>query len=88
MSALVWFRRDLRCVDHAALAQALRECTRVHCVFVFDTTILSSLPPDDRRVAFIHESVLELAARLRAWGGGLHVLHGDPVWKYLVLRPG
>lgn len=29
--ALVWFRRDLRCHDHAALYHALRNHTEVYC---------------------------------------------------------
>jgi len=82
--ALVWFRRDLRCDDHAALYHALRKYGRVYCVFVFDTEILDALPSrHDRRVEFIHASVLELdealrclAARSGAPGGGLIVRHG------------
>ena len=42
--ALVWFRRDLRVDDHAALAHALRAAKRVYCVFVFDREILDPLP--------------------------------------------
>ncbi|CAM2141444.1 deoxyribodipyrimidine photo-lyase [Pararobbsia alpina] len=76
---LVWFRRDLRVADHAALYHALSRCQRVVCAFVFDTTILDPLPPDDRRVPFIHSSVVELDSTLRESGGGLTVLHGDPV---------
>ena len=76
-SALVWFRRDLRDDDHAPLHHALANATRVHCVFVFDTEILDALEDRaDRRVAFIHGSVVELDAALRARGGGLRVLHG------------
>lgn len=41
--ALVWFRRDLRSTDHAALSRALDVADRVGCVFVFDTTILEPL---------------------------------------------
>jgi len=48
--SLVWFRRDLRAFDHAALHHALRASSAVYCVFVFDTDILASLPRDDRRV--------------------------------------
>ena len=59
-SALVWLRRDLRCDDHAALYHALRCHTRVYCVFVFDTDILDALPRRDRRVEFIHASVVAL----------------------------
>ena len=75
--ALVWFRRDLRDFDHAALAQATRDADEVHCAFVFDRDILDELADrTDRRVEFIHDSVRELAAALRARGGGLIVLHG------------
>lgn len=83
-SALVWLRRDLRCDDHAALYHALRRFERVYCSFVFDTDILDALPSrQDRRVEFIHASVLQLhaalqalAARSGAEGGGLIVRHG------------
>ena len=77
MKALVWFRRDLRDYDHAALAAALEAAETVYCVFVFDTEILDTLPSrQDRRVHFIRESLVELDAALRARGGGLIVRHG------------
>ncbi len=83
-TALVWLRRDLRWQDHAALYHALRRYDRVYCAFVFDTDILDPLPRrDDRRVEFIHASLLELhedlrqlAARSGAAGGGVIVRHG------------
>jgi deoxyribodipyrimidine photo-lyase len=75
-NSLVWFRRDLRLEDHAALHHALRSSGRVYCAFVFDTDILTGLPRDDRRVQFIHASLKELDARLRAWGAYLIVRHG------------
>ncbi len=74
--ALVWFRRDLRDFDHAALHAALTAHDAVHCAFVFDREILDPLPRRDRRVAFIWASVRELKSALEARGGGLHVLHG------------
>ena len=78
-AGLMWFRRDLRLQDNVALAHALRACRRVFAVFVFDTDILDDLPRADRRVAFIHQSLLELDQTLRAHGApgsGLIVLHG------------
>ena len=79
-TALVWFRRDLRSDDHAALHHALRAARRVWCVFVFDREILDTLPRADRRVEFIHDSVVELNQRLADLtplpGGGLIVRHG------------
>jgi deoxyribodipyrimidine photo-lyase len=82
-SVLVWFRRDLRDFDHAALAAALRDHGRVHCAFVFDTDILAPLLARgleaDRRVDFILRSLAELDASLREKGGGLIVRHGRAV---------
>ncbi|PKO37293.1 MAG: deoxyribodipyrimidine photolyase [Betaproteobacteria bacterium HGW-Betaproteobacteria-6] len=75
--ALVWFRRDLRDHDHAALSAALAEAQQVYCAFVFDSEILDALPSRcDRRVHFIRESLVELDSALRANGGGLIVRHG------------
>jgi deoxyribodipyrimidine photo-lyase len=76
---LVWFRRDLRAADNAALYHALTRCRRVLCAFVFDRDILAPLDKKDRRVAFIHASVAELDRTLRDAGGTLIVRHGHPV---------
>lgn len=72
---LMWFRRDLRVDDNAALYHALRSCRQVVCVFVFDRAILDALPRADRRVEFIRESLVELDLELRQLGGGLIVRH-------------
>lgn len=77
-SALMWFRRDLRVVDNAALYAALKASRRVYGVFVYDTEILDVLPSRaDRRVEFIAQSVDELGRDLAARGGQLIVLHGN-----------
>ena len=88
-SVLVWFRRDLRLDDHTALSHALRHSDQVFGVFVFDTTILGKLPPQDRRVAFIHASVQELDATWRERaalpGAGLLVRHGEAAHEIVEL---
>ena len=80
---LVWFRRDLRAHDNPALHHALRECTQVHCIFVFDSEILDTLPRVDRRVRFIRDCVVELDAALRTLAhdpnAGLIVCHARAV---------
>ena len=74
--SLVWFRRDLRDFDHAALFHALKYSNEVFCAFVFDREILDPLPhPADRRVEFIHASLNELQAALRQRGSDLIVRH-------------
>ena len=77
----MWFRRDLRLTDNAALHHALQAARRVHAAFVFDHRILDELLAEglhaDRRVDFIRRSLVELDAALRAHGGRLIVRHGD-----------
>ena len=76
--SLVWFRRDLRDYDHAALYHALKSSVQVYCVFVFDTDILDQLKDKaDRRIEFIWESIRELKTALQLKGGDLIVLHGS-----------
>ncbi|MBB3211422.1 deoxyribodipyrimidine photo-lyase [Herbaspirillum sp. Sphag1AN] len=78
-TSLVWFRRDLRLSDHAALYYALSQSKQVHCVFIFDREILDPLLAEglqaDRRVDFIHAAIAELDGALRAAGGALIVRH-------------
>lgn len=79
--SLVWFRRDLRLSDHAALYYALRQSRQVHCVFIYDRDILDPLLADglqaDRRIEFILHSIAELDAALRQAGGALIVRHAS-----------
>jgi deoxyribodipyrimidine photo-lyase len=63
-TGLMWFRRDLRVEDNAALYHALKSCQQVFCVFVFDRDILDALPRADRRVEFIRESLVDLNEQL------------------------
>ena len=81
---LMWFRRDLRVEDNAALHHALKSCAQVFCLFVFDRGILDALPRRDRRVEFLRESLVELDGQLGeaaqqhgVAGVGLMVRHGE-----------
>ena len=67
-TGLMWFRRDLRVDDNAALYHALKSCQQVFCLFVFDKTILDPLPRADRRVEFIRESLVDLTGQLQKLG--------------------
>ena len=79
----MWFRRDLRASDNAALYHSLKDALKnhaaVYCAFVFDTDILDALPKADRRVEFIQGSLVDLDAQLQKLSSGrarLLVLHG------------
>ena len=75
---LCWLRRDLRLHDNAALHHALSSGLPVACVFIFDSTILEPLPADDLRLAFIHDSLLQVQNLLHQRGSELVCVYGDP----------
>ena len=62
---IIWFRRDLRLTDNAALYHALKTTKPVLPIFVFDTTILNQLvDKQDRRVSFIHAALQQMQEAL------------------------
>jgi deoxyribodipyrimidine photo-lyase len=77
---IMWFRRDLRLTDNAALYHALKAGRPVLPVFIFDRNILDKLEDKaDRRVEFIHAALKDIQNRLVALGSTMHVYYGTPV---------
>ncbi|ULQ53004.1 cryptochrome/photolyase family protein [Flavihumibacter fluvii] len=78
--AIVWFRRDLRLKDNAALYHALKSGLPVIPVFIFDSNILDQLEDKkDRRVEFIYRALEEMQERLVSLNSTLDVRYGEPV---------
>lgn len=76
---IMWFRRDLRLTDNAALYHALKSGLPVLPIFIFDTNILNRLDDKaDRRVSFIHGAIYEMQEALVKMGSTLHVLYATP----------
>jgi deoxyribodipyrimidine photo-lyase len=87
-TTLFWFRRDLRLQDNAGLYHALKENKNVLPLFIFDTTILEKLEDkDDKRVAFIHQSLHVLHQQLAELGSTLLVLYCNPIELYKTISP-
>ena len=87
--AIHWFRRDLRLEDNHGLFRALTEHTDVLPLFIFDTEILNRLEDkQDRRVDFIHQTLVDIHQQLKRLGAGVLVEHGRPVeiWRALLDR--
>jgi len=87
MTAIHWFRRDLRLHDNAALFHALKSGNAVQCIFIFDTKILSQLEDkSDKRVNFIHQQLTLLNKELIGYGSGLRVYYGNPaeIWNDII----
>jgi deoxyribodipyrimidine photo-lyase len=78
MTALVWFRHDLRVHDHPALRAALAEHDRVVPVFCLDDRLLHGRHASGPRTQFMLEALADLDRSLRERGGALVVRRGAP----------
>ena len=86
---IIWFRRDLRLQDNAALYHALKSENPVMPIFIFDRNILDKLEDKaDRRVEFIHAALAEMQQQLLAMGSSLQVFYSTPIeaFKDLFVR--
>jgi deoxyribodipyrimidine photo-lyase len=75
--SIFWFRRDLRLEDNIGLFHALESQYPVIPLFIFDEAILASLPRNDARVGFIHESLSNINEQLKKIGSSLLVRKGE-----------
>ena len=84
--AFFWFRRDLRLEDNIGLFFALESKYPVIPLFIFDEAILDSLPKNDARVGFIHDSLAAINIKLQEIGSSLLVKKGktQEVWQQLI----
>ena len=74
--ALVWFKRDLRCGDHAPLAQAagFESCL---ALFIIEPAWLASPECASAHVAFVLDGLARLRAQLQSRGLPLRVAVGE-----------
>jgi deoxyribodipyrimidine photo-lyase len=79
MVRVVWFKRDLRVEDHAALAAACEGDQAVLPLYIFEPELWRQPEMSGRHFAFLIESLRSLDDALRARGSGLTVETGDAV---------
>ncbi|MCS6817290.1 MAG: DNA photolyase family protein [Blastocatellia bacterium] len=75
---IVWFRRDLRTDDHAALWHAALEHVPIVCLFIVDQRLIAELPSDGAIFNFQAACLDDLDAQLRCLGNHLIILYGHP----------
>jgi len=78
VTALIWFRRDLRVHDHPALQAALEHHDEVLPVFCLDDRLLAGRHRSGSRTQFMLECLRDLDQALAERGGRLVVRHGPP----------
>ena len=75
---LVWFKRDLRWEDHAALLQASRS-GRVRCIYVVEPALWQQPDMARQHFEFIGESLQALNFGLNKLGGEIEIHYGEVV---------
>ena len=83
---IIWFRRDLRLHDNAALYHALKSENRILPIFIFDKNILDNLEDKaDRRVEFIYNSLHIMQHQLVSLGSSLQIIYSTPLEAFMEL---
>ena len=82
---VVWFKRDLRLEDHAALEEASKEKLPVLLLFVFEPSLWKDPHTDLRHWRFLYESVVDCYRQFRERGTRLYLFHREceEVWMLL-----
>ncbi len=78
MTAIVWFRRDLRIHDHPSLAAAASGAETVVPFFCLDDRLLGGRHRSGARTQFMLEALADLDGALQELGSRLVVRRGDP----------
>jgi deoxyribodipyrimidine photo-lyase len=76
--SVVWFKRDLRLFDHAALHHAAA-AGPVLCLYVVEPSLWAQPDAAAQHYAFICDSLQDLQAQLSQLGGQLHIFQGEAV---------
>jgi deoxyribodipyrimidine photo-lyase len=75
---VVWFKRDLRLHDHAALAHAAR-LGPVLCLYIVEPELWTQPDAALQHFEFVRESLADVQTDLQALGGALHLATGSVV---------
>jgi len=75
--SIVWFKRDLRVSDHAALHTAQQGNLPILLLYCFEPSIMEYDDSDVRHWRFVYESLLDLQNSLNASNAKLHIVHNE-----------
>ncbi len=82
---VVWFKRDLRLVDHAALSQALANGPTLP-LYIIEPELWQQPDLSRRQYDFLSECLIELKAELQGFGYDLVIRVGDVITVFDKLR--
>jgi len=82
---IVWFKRDLRLVDHEPIERAIEVGLPVVLVYVFEPSVMEYDDSDERHWRFVYQSIQEMQQALAKVGGEISIFHCEvkAVFEYL-----
>ncbi len=83
---IVWFKRDLRFIDHEPLFLASQENIPVVMLYFFEPSVMNYDDSDVRHWRFIYESLQEMQSKLNGTAAKIHCFHKEvaPVFEALL----
>lgn len=74
---ILWFKRDLRCIDNEALFHAHQSGLPLLLVYFFEPSVMNYADSDVRHWRFIHESIQDLQKKLNSSNTILYYFHSE-----------
>ncbi len=82
---IVWFKRDLRFLDHDPLYFAQQHSLPILLIYFFEPSIMNGQDSDIRHWRFIYESLMEMNTKLEKTNSKIYIFHNEvqPVFEKL-----
>ncbi len=76
---IVWFKRDLRTLDHKSLEIVAKSSNPVLFIYLFEPSVMDYPDYDTRHLRFIHESLIDIERKLRSYSLKLYLLKCEAI---------
>lgn len=84
--AVVWFKRDLRLIDHEPLWHALNQNLPVLLIYCFEPSVMRNTDSDIRHWRFVHQSLHDMQAKLASVNTQVYIFHAEALAVFQALQ--
>jgi deoxyribodipyrimidine photo-lyase len=74
---VVWFKRDLRLIDHAPIVKAQKENLPILFIYCFEPSIMQYDDSDVRHWRFVYESLQDVQKQLLKFNAQIAIFHQE-----------
>jgi deoxyribodipyrimidine photo-lyase len=82
---VVWFKRDIRLIDHEPIMLAQRQNLPILFVYCFEPSIMGYDDSDDRHWRFVYESLQDLQTKLLPYNTQVAIFYGEALFVFTAL---